>query len=340
MRHILLLLLAVAFEGLACTSLVATGAATASGRPMLWKHRDTDAPSNFIARVEPREKGEIGFVGLFNAGDSTLSEAWTGMNDAGFAIMNTASYNLAPDTTDWKDREAVVMTMALRSCRSVDDFEKLLISLPKPMGVQANFGVIDSNGGAAYFETSDHSYRRFNVSDDPSGCLIRTNFSFTGTDEPRRGYVRYKNAEHLLQPSIMAGELTPELLTDTVSCSYWHSILGRNPLADGDSTVADLDFIPRRISTASIVIVGALPGENPKDVMRMRASLGYPPLSVASEATAGKIPSELQPDSTWDSPAARDANNLRDEIFIEKQYIDLEALRALLPGIIKKRNSN
>lgn len=116
----------------ACTSLVASGRATPDGRPILWKHRDTDAPSNYLARVEPGSPGEIGFVGLFNAGDSIMRDAWAGMNDAGFAIMNTASYNLAPDTTDFKDREAVVMGIALRRCRTVADFAALLDSLPRP----------------------------------------------------------------------------------------------------------------------------------------------------------------------------------------------------------------
>ena len=127
-------------QSIGCTSLIAAGRATLSGRPLLWKHRYTSASNNFIARVEADSvSGAIGFTALFNGGDSLLAEAWMGMNDAGFAIMNTASYNLAPDTAAVRDREGYVMSAALRCCQSVNDFELLLHELPKPLGVQANF---------------------------------------------------------------------------------------------------------------------------------------------------------------------------------------------------------
>lgn len=321
-----------------CTSLIASGKATASGRPMLWKHRDTGAPSNFLARVEASANGEFGFVGLFNAGDSLLTEAWTGMNDAGFAIMNTASYNLAPDTTAYKDREALVMSAALRRCRTVDDFATLLDTLPHPLGVQANFGVIDAHGQAAYFETFDHGYRRFDADDEASGCIIRTNFSVSGKqDGSGRGYIRYENAHALLDNTIAAGKLTAELLTDTVSRSFYHSGMGRNPLKDGDRIVEDRDFIPRKISTASIVIEGMLAGEEASERMRMRAALGYPPLAKPAEVSLGEIPPSLGPDLPgFDSSASREANALRDMIFTRKNgsgpanQINLDKLRELM----------
>lgn len=87
-------------------------------------------------------------MALYNGGDSLLAEAWMGLNDAGFAIMNTASYNLAPDTASVKDREGIVMRLALERCRTLDDFETLLDTLPRPLGVQANFGVLDASAPA------------------------------------------------------------------------------------------------------------------------------------------------------------------------------------------------
>jgi len=141
----------------ACTSAIVAASATADGRPILWKHRDTSASNNFLYRVE--QPGKIGFVGLFNGADElNLDEAWMGMNDAGFAIMNTVAYNLPANEPDWIDREGVVMSMALASCRTVDDFERLLKQLPRPMGVRTNFGVIDAEGNGAYFETDDYNY--------------------------------------------------------------------------------------------------------------------------------------------------------------------------------------
>ena len=114
----------------ACTSAIVAASRSASGRPILWKNRDTGADNNFLARVEPTDS-TFGFIGLFNAGDSALSEAWMGMNDAGFAIMNTASYNLAPDTAAYKDREGAVMAAALARCRTVADFYNPVYETPE-----------------------------------------------------------------------------------------------------------------------------------------------------------------------------------------------------------------
>ena len=76
-----------------CTSAIIGASANPSGRPILWKHRDTSTIDNKVEYVTPSKEG-YGYVALFNAADSELREAWMGMNDAGFAVMNTASYNL------------------------------------------------------------------------------------------------------------------------------------------------------------------------------------------------------------------------------------------------------
>ena len=121
-----------------CTSAIVDRRVARDGYAMLWKHRDTGNENNFVARVNAKTADDFDYVALFNAGDSLLAEAWAGVNSAGFAIMNTASYNLVPDTASFRDREGVVMTDALRSCRTLSDFEMLLDSLPKPLGVQAS----------------------------------------------------------------------------------------------------------------------------------------------------------------------------------------------------------
>ena len=130
-----------------CTSAIVSASANPSGRPVLWKHRDTSTIDNKVEYVAP-EKGAFGYVALFNASDRDLREAWMGMNDAGFAVMNTASYNIKDDRVPQKkmDKEGILMTKALKTCRTVDDFARLLDSYPRPMGVEANFGVIDASG--------------------------------------------------------------------------------------------------------------------------------------------------------------------------------------------------
>ena len=105
-----------------CTSAIISADRALSGRMLLWKHRDSGHPHNFVAKVDrgadKAGRPTLAFVGLFNAGDRELKEVWAGMNEAGLGIMNTASYNLAPDTAVVKDREGLVMAEALKSsCR-------------------------------------------------------------------------------------------------------------------------------------------------------------------------------------------------------------------------------
>jgi len=49
----------------------------------------------------------------------------------------------------------------------------------------------------------------------------------------------------------------------------------------------DQDFIPRRISTASIVVEGVLPWENPRQCI-MWTALGYPPCAEVFACTVGE----------------------------------------------------
>lgn len=324
-------LLLTAADSWGCTSMIVSSKASAGGRPILWKHRDTGADNNFLARVEG-SGNDIGYVGLFNGGDSLLSEAWMGMNDAGFAIMNTASYNLAPDTAAMKDREGALMALALSKCSSVQDFCNMLDTLPKPMGVQANFGVIDARGGAAYFETDDFRYTRFDVADEPSGVVIRTNFSFSGEDGAGYGYIRYDSTSHLAATAIDNRLVTPELLTETLSRSFYHSLLGRD--CSADNFAVDQDFIPRNISTSSIAIVGINPGQDTAG-MTMWANLGYPPCGVTEKVTLTEIPDGFQPSGTdWRSSACDKAMGLRRTIFpftggSGPKYIDFTKLNPI-----------
>lgn len=291
MKHFLLLLIilsgAVA-EALGCTSAIIGPKASASGRPLLWKHRDTSAIDNKIEYI-PAKDGAYGYVALFNADDRDLEQAWMGMNDAGFAIMNTASYNIKNDKVpnSEMDREGYVMTIALRSCRTIGDFEKLLEQLPRPMGVEANFGVIDATGNGAFFETNNDSFVRFDLSDAEDNVLVRTNYSHAGRKGQGLGYVREDDAKCLLRPYVESRSVTPEVLTEKLSRSFYNDLKGRDYATAGERYVVDQDFIPRYKSTATIVIEGMLPVEDastvtPRTVAEeyiMWTGMGYPPCS-------------------------------------------------------------
>ncbi|MCH5220776.1 MAG: hypothetical protein J1F05_00380 [Muribaculaceae bacterium] len=326
--------MATAYTADACTSMIVSADATVDGRPILWKHRDTSASNNFLYRVE--NPGEIGYVALFNGSDKLcLDEAWMGMNDEGFAIMNTASYNLPPNAHDWIDREGIVMAKALATCRTVDDFETLLIALPKPLGVCANFGVIDANGDGAYFEADDYNYTRFNLSDSPNGVLIRTNYSYSGVPDKGMGYIRHKNTEVLLATQIEKKCLTPASLTEGVSRSFYNSLLDVDAAAGSEHWAVDQDFVPRRISTASIAIEGLKKGESPENMI-MWANVAYPPCSHVEAVTLNHIPGDLLPldeDCAY-SNAGLQADKLKAQVFpitrgSGKNYVNLDAVRAI-----------
>lgn len=270
----------------ACTSAIIGANLNPYGRPLLWKNRDTSNTDNKIEYVKAQD-GCHAYVALFNASDKFLEEAWMGMNDAGFAIMNTASYNIKDDNVPEKDmdKEGFIMTKALKFCKTIKDFENLLDSLPKPLGVEANFGVIDAFGEGAFFETNNHSYIKYDLKDSPDNILIRTNYSHSGRQEEGYGFIREANAEHLLKPYIIEKNVTPEILTEKISRSFWHDLFKKDYAVETERWVIDQDFIPRYKSTATIVIEGCRPieagteidSEFIKDQYIMWTGLGYPP---------------------------------------------------------------
>ena len=179
----------------ACTTAIVSGKYTKDGRPILWKHRDSDFIHNKLMYFTD---GKYEYIGLVNSSDLEGKEVWTGTNANGFSIMNAALYDVnLHDTTDYKDKEGFLMKMALQQCATIDDFEKLLNTLPKPLGIAASFGVIDAQGGAAYYETDNSSFIKYDANDSriaPNGYIIRTNYSYRGEKDKGFGYIRYENA--------------------------------------------------------------------------------------------------------------------------------------------------
>ena len=284
---LLMLWLSAAMPADACTSAIFTGKATPDGRPLLWKHRDTGELNNRIEFFPAGNGIKYSFLGLVNS-PVQGGEVWTGTNEVGFSIMNTASYNLQSEAADFEDQEGVVMYQALGSCKTLKEFEKLLDKMKKPRGVEANFGVIDAEGGAAYYEVNNTEWRKIDVNDPkiaPEGFLIYTNHSYTGRKDEGMGYVRYNTANELTHKAWIQGvEFTPQWIFNNLSRSYYNSLLGidlnRNPELAPDGWFVDQDFIPRRSTSASIVVKGVKPSEDPSLTV-MWTILGYPPCGIA-----------------------------------------------------------
>ncbi len=345
MKKLLTLLIMVftLLPGYCCTSAIIGADMNPYGRPILWKHRDTSTIDNKVEYV-PATAKTLGYVALFNSKDKSLKEAWMGMNDAGFAIMNTASYNIKDDKVSNKlmDKEGIVMTKALQTCRTIDDFARLLETLPRPMGVEANFGVIDALGNGAYFETNNHSYKRFDLKDAENHVLVRTNYSHSGRPNEGYGFIREANACHLLEPYIKDKSVTPEVLTEHLSRSFYHDMKGKDYEQEGDKWVIDQDFIPRYKSTATVAIEGCVPVKDLKEVSRdfvknqyiMWTGLGYPPCSEirAVRCSSDGVSKEQRGSfPTGHAPLADEAKAMRAKVFpITKgngdKYIDMTVL--------------
>lgn len=341
------------FTAGACTSAVSSPSASAYGRGMLWKHRDTSQKDNVVIRTEATDS-TMAFVALCNAGVNAAAESWIGFNEAGFAVMNTASYNLEPDTATVKDREGQLMTRALGCCRSVADFEALLknIMANERPGVQANFGVIDASGSGAYFEMSDNYLEVFPIpsADSESAekgavapILIRSNYSYSGGKTGRLGEARHDAAKSYLEPIAEQRGLIPEHFTEHLSRSFYHYPTNTDLNKPSVRYIEDRgEVIPRRSSTASVVIEGAKPGEDPAKTTVMWVAIGFPTASYVLPVTLDSIPAELQPNgAAGHSPLCDEVNRMRDRIFARKnrqgKYLfDMNLIRRITPGLKEK----
>lgn len=279
------LALFMSLDAIACTSAIFTGKVTADGRPILWKHRDTGEDNN---RVEYFKGEKYSFIALVNSPDKG-GIAWMGTNEAGFSIMNTASFNLKDDKVKEMDKEGEFMYKALAVCGSLEDFEEFLNKYPRPMRVEANFGVIDANGGAAYYETNNSRFVKVDANDPtvaPGGYLVYTNFSYTGRFNEGVGYIRYQTALDIISKEAMFSNITPHWIFNKLSRSFYNSFLGTDLTKPESSPerftgwALDTDYISRKSSTASIAIQGVKPGENPEMTI-MWTILGYPPAGIA-----------------------------------------------------------
>ncbi|TAJ10739.1 hypothetical protein DMA11_18460 [Marinilabiliaceae bacterium JC017] len=332
----LLLTQSVWITAFSCTTFLISGKHTSDGKPMLFKHRDSDSKDNALRYFSD---GKYDYIGLVNATVSSDNMVWAGYNSAGFAIMNSAAYTLTVnDTTSLQDQEGVVMKKALQQCATLADFEKLLNELPRPMGVDANFGVIDAQGGAAYYETGNYGFKKVDANDPllaPHGILIRTNYSFSDNVDEGYGYIRFASAQEALYDAAAAKKLSPEYLFNHVSRNLVHGLTKADLSENLPENLSDTrfvsmdDYISRFSSTAATLIVGVAPGEKVNQTM-MWTILGMPLCSVAVPTwlAGGKALPEVVARSREDhAPLCDAALVLHDKLFSIKRgsgykYID------------------
>jgi hypothetical protein len=278
---------------------------------MFWKNRDTGTLSNKVLLVTEQP---YSFVALVDADDSAGRAAWAGVNEVGFAIANTASYNLPQPANEGREQEGVVMAEALRTCRTVDDLEGLIERRKgKRLGVRTNFFAIDASGGAVIIETHNNGHTRYDAASFPGNRIANTNFSRGGGVDEGAGYMRFDRASELLE-TITADRLNAATVFDVLSRDMGHPLLQHPPREAWKTLPADRpywvhsNYTINRPSTASAVVVeGVRPGQDPR-LTTMWVALGGPVTTIAVPVW---LPPGRRPRSSGRAPTRRSARRPR-----------------------------
>jgi hypothetical protein len=226
--------------------------------------------------------------------------------------------------------EGMFMRKALAECASLEDFERLLKNTPKPMGLAAHFGVIDANGGAAFYEVNNHTFTKFdanNAAEAPNGYIIRTNFSFTGKKDVGYGFVRYQVAQDYFYAADAQGKLSYQTLIQDFMRCLKNPVLKRdyrqeyNLIPAGNHFVNSDDLTSRHGTSSAILIQAVKPGE-PTDLATIWTTIGFPHtcLTIPVWVREGnQLPKMVVKDATGNAPLNRMAMQLKDECYPMKR---------------------
>lgn len=342
---ITLIFFGISYQTSACTVAVISGKYTKDGRPLLWKNRDTNYINN---RIMFFNDGKYDYMGLVNSGDISGKSVWIGQNSAGFAIMNSASYNLnIGDSTKLSGAEGRIIKEALATCKTIEDFEKYLDQLPKPTRLEANFGVIDANGGAAMYELSNKGYVKFDANDPkvaPFGYVIRGNYSFMGSfGDESSGYIRYNTVNEQFYNAMATNSFDAQFIIQDVTRGLYNSLTKQDLYKEYGNIPENTptytffhDFIGRKSSASSCVVQGVKKGENP-DFTTLWSVVGFPLTSIAVPTWVkgeNTFPEVLKRnDKLEDSPICDAALTLKKEFYnirwgryAMRYYVNINAL--------------
>jgi hypothetical protein len=263
-----------------CTIGAAAGRATADGRPLLWKTRDyITEPDNKVRFVTNQG---YRYLAVTNGGEATIPRM--GVNEYGFAIIVSTSEDLSGGSLTGPG-SGTLSKMALTTCKTVDEFQALLDQTNiTGRTTRNNFGVIDTTGAAAIFETANYAYWRYNANDELNGYVLRTNFAFNGGGSG--GIERYYRTVQLIGDFYSGDSLSHKSIlryqmrdfsdaySQPVSIPY-NGYWDGKPFGYIDNTKS----ICRNTTVSASVIQGTLPGERAA-YTTMWTLLGQPATSI------------------------------------------------------------
>jgi len=278
----ILIIFALAAAAEACTIGLALGTATTDGRPIVFKNRDITA-WNLEFRVDT-PSGEHAYVRNSYRGSST---AWMGANEVGFAITQSAAYNVSGGGSGLSN--GTMMNEALETCETVDDFEDILDATDGGgRSTTANYAVIDAYGNGAIFECSPYAHDRYDA--DTLGIVVRANFAYLG-GSGRVGQNRMERAYQLMADAVRGDSLDAKFVSKYVVADLLYPDQDPYPLPwtgsfpsmpagyvnTGDFTA--VQTICNYNTRACGVVQGALTGGDPANIL-MWCFFGQPVLSL------------------------------------------------------------
>jgi len=321
-----------------CTLALVSGKATIDGRPLMWKNRDATEVNNkmlYFSGIKYK------FIGLVNAEDAKGESVWGGLNSEGFAVMNSLAEDLGSQGKGGADNGRL-MKQALGECASVADFENFLGRIKGSMNLSADFGVIDAQGNACFFETSRSSYDKFDARDPrvaPFGYIVRTNYAFSSPDVLLgSGFIRFERISHIIQSARGQNRIDLKFILQEASRDLVNEKLHSYPLtvalpSDPASPlfINTSDTINRYSSVSAVVFHGA-PSSEKAFLATMWALLGQPVSTVAVPlwVGAGKVPAATTGSKT--APLNSLSKALVSYLYPDqrsrmKQYLNINRLR-------------
>ena len=258
-----------------CTAVVVYGKGSYSGKPMLMKHRDIpydkrNHAGSFLRYFQPTKGFRVLFVTDSLSHHSFLPLC--GLNEVGFTLLNTASFNLGLRDFSCGTSPVSIMAQALVSCQCADDFASVLKSQRKGM-VPANYLIADRLGNVSLFEVSKSNWTRVDNPDFECGFYAFTNFSQSGDLSNQAGLERCLTARKIMSERLEGNvPLTPHDMVDSISRSLRSELLQvdfRSQHWQGGDYFPDGSFIPLKSTTFSVSFCG--------DVIW--CALGYPPVT-------------------------------------------------------------
>lgn len=319
-----------------CTTGVVSYRLTENGHTILWKNRDTRHRDNELHFFNC---GGVRFIGIINAEDTT--QVWAGVNNFGFAIMNAESRDMArPGESTKYDGEGYLMKKALETCRTVDDFERIL-QRTNEVGrdVTSNFGVVDACGNGAFFEVGNHEYYRYDVADT---FLVRANFAFRGYGKEAYGKKRYSRARYLISREIEDGLNCADFIFRIARDFYVYDSSSSRPenvVERGGRQLVNTSGSINRFRTVSVALFEVVPDTFLREFVTFWYCPGEPSVSVFVPVWvySGDVPVEL--DSTGYSPVNRLFQKLKLYVYNDERFLDLEKYRRIrtrLDGLQKE----